>query len=113
MVTAGEVPPRHLLALVERLPEGSMFSASLRGGDDWRLWLEYDGHQRALGDIYDAINNNTVYTGHWKKGKAPQFADYPTPESMAKKLAEKRKRRERGGLVAALHKSMSRLFPGA
>lgn len=28
---------------------------------------------------YDALNQNTLATGNWKKGKTPEFQPFPTP----------------------------------
>lgn len=42
---------------------------------------QYHGWTREaaiLADIYDAINNNTVASGNWRK-KPPKIAPYPRP----------------------------------
>lgn len=86
-VVAGEgPPPRLVLALVQALPDDSLTHALMQGGWENFGW----GHSRHLmASIYDALNQNTIATGSWKKGKTPKLPLWPRPGS--KKKAAKRK----------------------
>ena len=85
------IPPAHLLAMIDRLPEGSMTVAMRAGGDDWRDYFEADLHYHVAAGIFDAINSNTLGTGNWKKGHEPKFKPWPTPAVLTKRRKSKPK----------------------
>lgn len=66
------------MAYVQRLPDTSLTAALMRGGREHFGW-GVDRYMQA--DVFDAININTKVTGHWKKGKAPDFPAWPRPET--------------------------------
>lgn len=81
-VIAGRGPsPSLVLRLVQRLPDTSMTSALSQGGREYFGW-GVDRHIQT--DIYDALNVNTKATGQWKKGKAPDFPEWPRPKAKKK-----------------------------
>ena len=53
-----------------------MFHALLSGGREHFGWGQ-DRH--LLADIYDAVSQNTVLTGNWKK--PPTIPSWPRPET--------------------------------
>lgn len=77
--------PRLVLVLIEGLPDTSMFLAMRRGGLEFMGW---GGDRAIMAAVFDAIRENTTYTGHWKKGKPPDLPTYPRPNE--KKKAEKK-----------------------
>ena len=85
--------PRLVLVLIEGLPDTSMFLAMRRGGLEFMGW---GGDRAIMASIFDAIGENTVYTGNWKKGKVPDPPTYPRPDD--KKKAEKKKDNSVAGL---------------
>ena len=98
------IPPAHLLAMVERLPEGSMTSAMRRGGESWGEHFGLDKNYYLGAGIFDAIQANTIGTGQWRKGKAPKFVPWPLPKSEKKKTPT---------TVRSLFEKMQAGFPGA
>lgn len=77
-VIAGRGPAPSLVILcVQDLPDTSLTWALIRGGRQFIGWGQ-DRHM--LADLYDAINVNSQVSGRWAK-KAPDFPDYPRPNS--------------------------------
>lgn len=91
--------PVVVLSYVQRLPDTSL-TAALAAGDREYFGWGVDRHISA--DLFDAININTQATGNWKKGKAPDFPQWPRPG--AKKKKERSKPRTS---VADLYKKMT------
>jgi hypothetical protein len=83
----------------QRLPDDSMTAALLQGGREYFGWGT-DRHMAAA--LFDAVNVNTKATGHWKKGKAPDFPEWPRP---GKTKANKAKPQTS---LAELHAALSR-----
>lgn len=83
------MPPAHMLALIERLPEGSMTVSMRHDKKEWRDYLGADMNYYVSAGIFNAVNDNTVATGNWEKGKAPKLKPWPVPQ-IAKKLREKK-----------------------
>lgn len=81
------LPPSLVLALIERLPEGSLYVAEVRGGRDHFGWTT---DRYMLASLYDALNLNTAASGNWKK-EPPDFKPWPRPgdEERAKKKKKK------------------------
>lgn len=76
-VVLGEGPaPSLVLALVQRLPEGSLTAALAAGTREAFGW---DTSTRLLADIYDGIAMNTRATGNWA-GKPPELPLQPRPQ---------------------------------
>jgi len=75
-------------ALIARLPDTSMTHALMLGGPEHLGW-GVDRHLRA--SEYDAINLNTRATGHWEKGKAPDFGSWPRPKPAERVTEEPKK----------------------
>lgn len=73
-----------------------MTHALMLGGPEHLGW-GMDRHIAA--SVFDAVNQNTLATGSWKKGKAPKFQAWPRPGAKKKR---KRKKRSVGELYAAL-----------
>lgn len=97
-VVAGDgPPPRLVLALAQALPDDSLTHALMLGDRDHFGW----GHTRhLLASIYDALNQNTIATGSWKKGKTPKLSLWPRPGS-------KKKAKRKGPVsLAALHAAL-------
>lgn len=105
-VVGGEVSPAEGIALINALPEGSRYMAAHLGGEDAEVYLGVDRHYRVLADIYDAVTNNTLATGNWRKGKAPKLEPYPVPEVLLKERQQERKRKNR--TIRDLHRIFSR-----
>lgn len=78
-----------IIALIDRLPEGSRFISELHDPDDWREYLGADAHYMALAGIYEAVNQNTRATGNWK-GKPPRMDPWPTPGIAAERAKKSR-----------------------
>ncbi|WP_353707294.1 hypothetical protein ABRQ22_14995 [Cellulosimicrobium sp. ES-005] len=97
-MVAGDGPsPRLVLAVVRGIAsdDRTLTSALMRGGLEYRGW----GHDRhLLASIFDAINQNTLATGSWRKGKAPKIAPWPRPTA--------KKRRKKHHTVAELYAAM-------
>lgn len=80
-----EVRASFVLALIQRLPEGSMFLARRRGGEErWQEFFEWTRQQAILADLFDAMQIQTQVTGNWSK-KAPDMPMYPRPKVVEKK----------------------------
>lgn len=91
-VVAGDGPPPSLvLSLVQALPDDSLTVALMQGGRQHFGW-GHDRHLRA--SLYDAINQNTIASGNWKK--PPRFPAWPRPE-----VVKKKKRRSVADMWAA------------
>lgn len=84
----GDYAPALVLTLIERLPEGSKTSALMRDETYYRAYQDIGPEYYVLAAIHDAINNNTLATGMFKK--RPKIDPWPTPNVIAKK-ARKRK----------------------
>ena len=84
------MPPAHMLALVERLPEGSMTVSMRHDKKDWREYLGADMNYYVQAGIYNAVNDNTLATGNWGK-KKPKIKPWPVPQ-VAKKLRDSKPR---------------------
>lgn len=72
-----------------RLPHDSLTRALASGGSQYFGW---DPDRYMLADLIDAINNNTLATGNWKKGQVPKFQPYPRPEETATDGSGKKRR---------------------
>lgn len=101
-VVAGDVSPREAIHLIERLPEGSHYHASVLGDEDEALFIGVDKHYRLLAALFDAVNMNTVATGQFKK--RPKIEPWPLPEAAKKKREKARKPRD----IRSLHAMFSR-----
>lgn len=66
--------PRLVLAVVASLPDTSYTAALIQGGPEFSGW-GVDRHLAA--SIFDALNQNTVATGQWKK--VPKIDPFPRP----------------------------------
>ena len=86
-VITGELPPLFALSLIERLPLGSRYASEVQYGDDWRDALDVDRSYYATANVVDAVNQNTIATGNWKK--RPKFDPFPTPQSEYEKKKKK------------------------
>jgi hypothetical protein len=63
-----------------------MTVALANGGRKYFGW----GVDRYLAaDTYDAMNVNTRATGNWKKGKVPEFPQWPRPNTKKDKAEKK------------------------
>lgn len=84
MLRSGTPTPR-ILALIARLPVGSMTRAMEIDREDWHEYFGADQQYYQLAAIYDAVNVNTASTGMYKK--PPKFEPWPTPGAKARKKA--------------------------
>lgn len=83
--------PALVLSLVARLPDESLTTALRHGGVEHFGW---GMNRHLLAGIFDSVQQNTVATGQWKKGKTPKPATWPRPQSKPKKPKKKRTVRE-------------------
>lgn len=72
--------PSVVLMHERALPGASATRALQRGG--WEFY-EFDQSSHLLADIYDAVMQNTAWTGQWKR--PPSFAPWPRPEKKKEK----------------------------
>ena len=82
----GEHDPSLVSALIEGLPEDAMTLAVIRGKDQWHDFLGWTRLHSLLADVYDALNQNTRATGHWRS-KPPPLKPYPRPQVKQKRPA--------------------------
>lgn len=76
-MVAGRGPsPAQVNVLIKRLPDTSLTFALMQGGREHAGW-GMDRHMQA--DLYDAISQNTRFTGQWKN-KPPEIPMYPRPK---------------------------------
>lgn len=105
MVKGNGPAPLFVLALYEGLPDDSACAAISAGGLEYLGW----GENRALlANIYDALNQNTLVSGQWKKGKEPKFKPWPRPGERSKKKEKKQQKVSLADLHARLLSSLGR-----
>lgn len=80
--------PLLVLSLIEGLSDGSRFTASRLGGSRYLGWSE---DRMILAAILDAINDNTLVSGDWPKGKRPKFKPWPRPWDEDKGKSKKKR----------------------
>ena len=98
-------PPRLILAMIDRLPQGSMTQSLLAGGEEgWRYYLDFGREVAAIAGVYDAINENTASTGFFKK--RPQFDPFPTPSELVKRDRKREVPKDLDGLHAMFSKML-------
>ena len=73
--------PSLVVSLLSRLPEDSLTLALMRGGAEHRGW-GMDRHM--LASLVDAMHENTIVSGEWKKGKTPKLVPFPRPKENTK-----------------------------
>ena len=87
----GTMTPALILALIERLPQGSATQAMLATADsdvDWRDLLGWTTTDQVLSDVYNAVNTNANLTRFG--GKPFKFEPYPTPAQALQKHKKKK-----------------------
>lgn len=74
-----------MLSLVETLPEGSEFHASVAGGREFRPW---DTKTHLLANIFNAVNTGTLVLSNAPKSMRQKFRPITGPETPQKKQAQ-------------------------
>lgn len=93
-MVAGDVSPRYVLALLEKLPWDSNFMVAVRGGEEFHGW---DRQAYMLADLFDAVQYVAYLTHAANAKKAPKAPDpYPRPG------LKDRKKKLQNPLIAAL-----------
>lgn len=54
----------------------------------WRVYMDIDQNYYALAGVVNAVNDNTIATGNFKK--RPKIDPWPTPQVIAAKLKKKK-----------------------
>lgn len=89
----GDIAPLFVLALIERLPEGSKTYALMHDKEYWRAYLDITPEYYGIAAIVNAVNCNTGARGNFKK--KPKFEPFPTPDTL---VAKQRKRKSKNRL---------------